>query len=153
MRAEDVDLRGSRARVLGKGQSAWEWLDLPQETVEAVGAWLALRPAGEGPLFLSLGGRRAGGPLTAWGVYWLVRTVSRACGCPATPHGLRHTAITDAIQRGYCLPDVQRFSRHRDLRTLQAYYDGCNATELDIAADVARREARNPSGRDNTRKS
>ncbi len=41
--------------------------------------------------------------------------------------------------------DVQRFSRHASLNTLQVYYDQVKGTAADIASDVARRPG-NPSG-------
>jgi site-specific recombinase XerD len=49
------------------------------------------------------------------------------------PHGLRHAAGTDALDAGVDLRKVQRFSRHKDLRTL-TLYDG---NRSDFAGDVA----------------
>ncbi|HVT40002.1 MAG TPA: hypothetical protein VHE78_13215 [Gemmatimonadaceae bacterium] len=50
-------------------------------------------------------------------------------------HGLRHAAITHALD--VCAGDVrkvQKFSRHRDLRTLTVYDDN----RQDVAGEVAK---------------
>jgi integrase/recombinase XerC len=54
------------------------------------------------------------------------------------PHGLRHAAITHALDvAGGDVRRVAKFSRHRDLRTLTIYDD--NRTDLagEVAALVA----------------
>ena len=53
----------------------------------------------------------------------LVRELGEAVGIRARPHGLRHAAITEALDRGTDVRAVQRFSRHRDLRVLLVYDD------------------------------
>ena len=54
---------------------------------------------------------------------------------PVRPHGLRHAAITEALNltRGN-VRAVQRFSRHRDLRVLMVYDDN----REDLGGEVAR---------------
>ena len=54
------------------------------------------------------------------------------------PHGLRHAAITEALDltKGN-VRAVQRFSRHRDLRTLTIYDDN----RQDLAGEIARQLA------------
>lgn len=74
--------------------------------------------------------------LTADGLYCIVMRLAQAAGCKASPHGLRHTAITDAILMQHSLADVQKFSRHTDLRTLQLYYDRVRGVAKDIATDI-----------------
>jgi integrase len=51
------------------------------------------------------------------------------------PHGLRHQAITRALDLGRDLRDVAKFSRHRDIRR-PAVYDDCRR---DVGGDFARR--------------
>jgi integrase len=52
-----------------------------------------------------------------------------------SPHGLRHAAITEALDlTGGDVRAVQRFSRHRDVRVLNIY-DDCRE---DLAGQVAR---------------
>ncbi|HEX9485609.1 MAG TPA: hypothetical protein VF976_00965 [Gemmatimonadales bacterium] len=54
------------------------------------------------------------------------------------PRGLRHAAITGALDLTGDQRAVQRFSRHKDVRTLTIYDDN----RQDLAGDVAWRVAR-----------
>ena len=57
---------------------------------------------------------------------------------PRTPHGLRHTAITAALDvSGGDVRAAARFSRHADGRTLQRYDDN----RTDLGGELARRVA------------
>lgn len=55
----------------------------------------------------------------------MVRRLARAAGIPfwrhSSPHSLRHTAITLALDAGEHLRDVQDLAGHRDPRTTQHY--------------------------------
>jgi integrase/recombinase XerC len=42
---------------------------------------------------------------------------------PVRPHGLRHEAITRAVEMGEPLHEVQATARHADPRTTQRYLD------------------------------
>jgi len=67
-----------------------------------------------------------------------VRRLGAAAGVRARPHGLRHAAITAALDAtGGDVRAVQKFSRHRDVRVLQRYDDN----RRDLAGGVARRVA------------
>jgi integrase/recombinase XerC len=82
--------------------------------------------------------RKGSGRLSAAGLYALVRRLGEQAGLKVWPHGLRHAAITEALDRtGGAVRAVQRFSRHRDLRTLIVYDD----RRVDLAGDVARQVA------------
>jgi integrase/recombinase XerC len=135
----DLDREGSRLAVLGKGRTAKEWLTVPAPTLEALGAWLAVRGERPGPLFHRLD-RAAGaapGRLTGEAVRLIVRDLGRKGGLarPARPHGLRHLAITTALDRtGGDVRSVQRFSRHKKLDVLMIYDD----RRRDPAGAVAR---------------
>lgn len=139
----DVELAAAAASVsvLGKGRTERERVTLPAETRAAVAAWLAVRGTAPGPLFRSMD--RAGqgsGRLSTTSVYRIVRQLGDRVGIRARPHGLRHAAITDALDgSGGNLRGVAKFSRHRDLRTLERYDD--NRTDLagSIASLVAGR--------------
>jgi integrase/recombinase XerD len=74
-----------------------------------------------GPLFASSRNRR----LTPKAVWELVRRTARgaqiATWSKLSPHSLRHTAITLALDAGAPLRDVQDFAEHRDARTTRRY--------------------------------
>src|ERR1051326_5106142 len=135
----DWDRTAGTIAVPGKGRAAKVALSLPPPTRKALEAWLAVRGPAAGPLFRSLD--RAGkgnGRLSAAGLYALVRKLGQQAGLKVWPHGLQHAAITEALDRtGGDVRAVQRFSRHRDLRTLMIYDD----RRCDLAGEVARQVA------------
>jgi len=132
----DVDLPGSRLSILGKARSQKEFVTLPEPTKDALSAWLDVRGAHDGPLFINFD--RAGkgsGRLTGAAVYHMVRKLGAATGLEVRPHGLRHLAITSALDlTNGDMRAVQKFSRHRDVRVLNTYDDN----RLDLAGKVAR---------------
>ena len=132
----DVDLTGDRISILGKGRSQKEYLTIPEPTKAALAAWIKIRGMQDGPLFPNFDRSKKGsGRLTGAAVYYIVRRLGAASGLIARPHGLRHSAITAALDltRGD-VRAVQKFSRHRDVRVLSAYDDN----RQDLAGDVAR---------------
>jgi integrase/recombinase XerC len=137
----DVDLDRGRLAVTGKGDVERTIIALPAPTQRAIGGWLEARGRDPGPLFLGLDGTgrvRGGVRLSGPGLWSIVRTLGRRAGLVAWPHGLRHTAITRALEAtNGDLRKVQRFSRHRDVRAVMHYDD--NRTDLGgtIAAIVA----------------
>ena len=132
----DVDLAGNRLSILGKARSQKEYVTVPEPTKAALAAWLEVRGTHEGPLFANFD--RAGkgsGRLTGAAVYYIVRALGAASGLVVRPHGLRHLAITSALDltKGD-MRAVQKFSRHRDVRVLNAYDDN----RQDLGGEVAR---------------
>ncbi len=75
--------------------------------------------------------------LGASSIYRIVRGLGEHIGVCARPHGIRHTAVTEAIKlaarEGFDLSIVQAFSRHADPRILFLYRD----TEGDPQASVS----------------
>jgi len=64
----------------------------------------------------------------------MIRKMSVEKGIDATPRGLRHTAITAALDlTGGDVRAVQRFSRHRDIRVLLRYDDN----RMDLGGKIA----------------
>lgn len=135
----DVDLQAGTLDVLGKGRTAKERLTIAPPTVAAVRAWLEVRGTEAGPLFVSLDNahRRQLRRLSGTGVYDLVRELGDGAGVRARPHGLRHAAITEALDRGTDVRAVQRFSRHRDLRILLVYDDNREDLGGKVACAIA----------------
>ena len=134
----DVDLDAGTVRVLGKGRTERIALTLPAPTLEALRAWLAVRGTEPGPLFVNYDRAGKGRRLTGTSLYRLVRRLGAGVGLTVRPHGLRHAAITEALEltRGD-LRRVQRFSPHRDVRTIGRYDDN----RQDLGGEVARQVA------------
>lgn len=68
---------------------------------------------------------RTGGRMTQKAVWTLVRRTARRAGIAdwsrLSPHSLRHTSITLALDAGAPLRDVQDFAGHQDARTTRRY--------------------------------
>jgi integrase/recombinase XerC len=110
--------------LMGKGRRAREWISLPKPTRAALEAWVQVRGNFPGPLFVALDRTNAGHRLTGTAIYDIVRKLGDAVGVRARPHGLRHTAITSVLDKlNGNVRDAQKFSRHRDVRTLMIYDD------------------------------
>lgn len=137
----DVELKTGALWIFGKGRRAKELITMPQTSRTAVKAWLQTRGAKAGPLFLSLSRANYHGRLVTRGVYRIIRDLGAAAGVHVRPHGIRHTAITQAIdlaaQRGLSIDVVRHFSRHRSLATLMVYRDELENKQRDIAAWVS----------------
>jgi integrase/recombinase XerC len=158
---EDVELDAAGAPVaiwvLGKGREARERFSLPPATSAALASWLRVRATlADGSRRLSSGGRPlfvaldsgAGRPgrggaerppvqrLTRFAVNDRLHRLAHAIGVARlTPHMLRHSAITAALDSGASIRDVQRFSRHADPRVVLRYDDN----RQDIAGQLAAR--------------
>src|SRR5207249_10765022 len=93
----DVNLADGTLAVLGKGRTGKESLTLPEPTQQAVRAWLVLRGTEPGPLFRNVDRAKKARRLTTTSVYRLVRALGAKVGLVVRPHGLRHAAITAAL--------------------------------------------------------
>jgi integrase/recombinase XerC len=129
LRLEDLELARGAVWVLRKRAVVRQLLTLPEETREALGGWLALRGRRPGPLFPGAPAEHRG-PLTARAVQQMTRRLGLG-----NPHGLRHLAITEALERtGGDVRKVQRFSGHVDINNVLRYDDA----RIDLAGSVAR---------------
>ena len=118
----DVDLERGTVAVLGKGQAEKQLLALPATTKKAIGEWVRSRGAKPGALFVNFDRARKGGRLTGTSLWRIVKAYGLR-----RPHGLRHTAITEAVKAaraaGLGIEEVRDYSRHADVRTLMIYRD------------------------------
>jgi integrase/recombinase XerD len=121
--------RGHRTiKVIGKGVKTRE-LPMPPPLAHDVDDYLGYRAGIEqktvdrltGPLFCTLTGKRLDEPA----VFRLVRRIAEQAGLPAaailSPHGLRHSVATAALDAGAELRDVQDLLGHMDPRTTRRY--------------------------------
>lgn len=131
----DLELEAGTVAVLGKKRTEKEPLTVPEETKAALESWLEARGTEPGPLFTNFDRAGKGNRLTVRSVNRIVKELGLAVGLKTTPHGLRHAAITEALDKtNGNLRAVARFSRHRDMRTLRVYDDN----REDLGGEVAR---------------
>lgn len=122
----------------GKGRTEREWISLPTEVQRALERWIRVRGDAPGPLFTALDHCNRGHRLTGSAVYAIIRRLGSDVGAVARPHGMRHVGITRALEvmQGD-VRKVQKFSRHRDVRTLMIYDDARTDAGGEVAARVA----------------
>ena len=122
---EHLDLPGGTVSVMGKGRRERITLTLPEPTREALAAWLTFRGEEDGPLFTSMDHAGKGsGRLTGRALHQVVQAIGRKVDLHVWPHGLRHAAITTALDMtAGDVRSVARFSRHSDIRVLSRYDD------------------------------
>ena len=124
----DLDIERGLLAVKSKGHRDKDLLALPSPTRAALQAWLTVRGSHPGPLFRNFDrAKKSPERLTGTGIYNLLERLGRKLKLHIRPHGLRHTAITEAIKSaraaGIGLEEVQDFSRHKDIKTLLIYRD------------------------------
>jgi len=144
---DDVDVEGGVIAVSVKGLGEQEIRTLPDETCMVIERWIDARGSNPGPLFVNFDRAKKGdGRLSGTSIYRIVRGLGDKAGLAARPHGLRHAAITEALDlTGGDIRAVARFSGHRKIETLMIYDDNRH----DIAGDVARLVASNAVRRSN----
>jgi integrase/recombinase XerC len=138
----DLDLMAGTVAVLGKGRRQKDILALPEPTQAALRGWLTIRGWQPGPVFTNFDRARKGsGRLTGVSLYRIVRALGAQVGFTVRPHGLRHTAITEACKaaqaHGIALEEVLDFSRHTDVKVLMIYRDRERNVQRTLAALVA----------------
>ena len=71
----------------------------------------------------------------------MVRILGKRVGVETRPHGIRHTAVTEAVKAatatGMGLEEVMDFSRHRNVHTLMIYRDRERNVQGKLAEMVA----------------
>ncbi len=136
-------LKTTRLRCLGKVMYQKAILSLPKPTAIALKSWLAVRSSNRGPLFVgcTIRGKKKTKRLSPISIYKVVRSIGERVGVRTRPHGLRHTAISEAVrlvqQNGMDLTSILKFSRHSNMTTLQFYLDQESRLQGKIADLVA----------------
>jgi integrase/recombinase XerC len=123
---DHADLDGERLSIMGKGRAERELLTLPAEARKALERWLSFRKSTDPdePLFVSLSSGMQEGRISGSGVYHLIATLGERAGVKARPHGLRHTAVTEALDVfSGDYRKARAFSRHSSLDIVRRYDD------------------------------
>jgi integrase len=125
----DLQTQGGRLvlRVQGKGRIEADELVVITHAplADALYAWLAIRGAVEGALFVSLSDRSQQRRLSTRAIRAIVKRAYTAAGVVGkrkTTHSLRHTAISTAIRNGAPVQNVRALARHANLETTMIYY-------------------------------
>jgi len=120
---------------MGKGRRERISLILPAPTIAALASWLSFRGEEAGPLFTSMDHAGKGSErLTGRVLHQVVSAIARQVGLTVWPHGLRHAAITTALDLTVGdVRSVAKFSRHADIRVLSRYDDN----RADMAGVIA----------------
>lgn len=123
----DFEPETRRVSILGKGRGTQkEAVTISSRCAGAVQAYLFHAGHTEGALFRNRvhDPGKADQRLTPDGLYHLIGEYGSRIGVKLTPHKLRHSAITAALDAtGGDVRRVQRLSRHKDIRTLSIYDD------------------------------
>ena len=134
----DVDLDAPAVAVLGKKRRERVWVALPDPTSEALTKWIDARGVEPGPLFVSLARNTPRRRIDGVDVYRIVRAYGTAVGHRVTPHGLRHAAVTRALELvGGNIRVVQVYARHARPDTTTIYDDKRRGLGYEAAASVA----------------
>ena len=132
------DYLDDRIRILGKGHSAPEWIRLPVSVCDHLRKWIAWRGSKPGALFVAKAKNDRMTPMAHSSVYRQLMRLGHKISdhCTVRPHGLRHRAITAALDAtGGDVRRVMRFSRHKSITTVLRYDDERDHER--IAANVA----------------
>lgn len=132
-----------RLMIRGKGRGTQkEPVTLSQGTVDAIAAYLEEAGHADGALFRNLDRRPGcqGDRITTNGLRFIVGEYGRLAGVEGlTPHKLRHSAITAALDaHNGDVRKVQRLSRHAKLETLQRYDDNRADLQGEVTNTLAR---------------
>jgi len=113
--------RGHRTLFIHRKGHKTATIPLAPRTARALDLYIGERTSG--PIFLNLDGTQR---LDRHGAARIVRRLSRRAGIDKniTPHSLRHSFITAALDAGVPLRDVQEAASHSDPRTTMRYDRG-----------------------------
>lgn len=121
LRMEHLRLDDCEVLVRGKGMTGLHPVTVSESTVEALRLWLHVRGPGPGFVFTVRDASKMMGRTTFWR---MVKRMGARANVTLRPHGLRHSAITAALDAtGGDVRKVQKFSRHKKVETVLKYDD------------------------------
>jgi integrase/recombinase XerC len=131
---EHIDLYTGTLSILGKGKHQTQVMTLAGPTKDALKEWMKIRGEEDGALFRGFDPGKLAQRLTGHGLYMIIKNIGDKAGIHVKPHGLRHAAITYALQAtNGNVRKVQKFSRHADVKTLCMYDDA----RTDVAGEIS----------------
>ena len=136
-RLDIADFDGSRLWIVGKGHTDKEPMTVPPQAAESLRAYIALRGAASGPMFVCCDNAHAEERLTTDGIYAITKSLAERAGVigPVSPHRFRHSGTTEALNlTNGDVRRVRKLTRHASIETLLLYDDA----RRDDAGAVAR---------------
>jgi integrase/recombinase XerC len=141
---EDIDRDGCKLWIRGKGRAQKESRSLPERTLAALSAWLAIRgqvaAADERAVFVNLSGPTdtRGRRITGRSLHRAIAGLGAHVGIKTRPHGLRHASITAALDANNGdVRAVQQHARHANPQTTMRYDDNRRDLAGKVAASLA----------------
>ncbi len=132
---EHVDRRQKRLHVQLKGDRERVWKYLDNLTWSSVEAWLEVRGPNPGAVFCTL---KSFGRMQQTAINRMLERRSKQAGIErARPHGLRHTAITRALDMGMNIVDVSRFADHAKIDTTMVYDDRRHREDTTVPSAIS----------------
>ena len=144
LRRADFEQEGARIWIVGKGRGTQKQaVTVSRRCVQAIEFTLSDRGeiAPNAPLFVNFHRGYAENRLSEAGLYFLIREYAEQAGfdAPLSPHRLRHTAITMALDAsGGDIRKVQRLSRHVKMETLRIYDDNRQDLQGEMTNSLSR---------------
>lgn len=135
LRYEDIDVVPRMLTLIGKGDKQRR---VPiAGAIEHVMAWVRARGAFPGKLLVRFTphGAMTRHGLSVEGVYYVLRELGERCGVKFTPHDGRRTRLTELLDSGVDIAQVQRFAGHANIATTQKYD---RRDDVKLAESVAR---------------
>ncbi len=140
----DFEADGARIWIIGKGRGTQrQAITISRRCIQAITAALADRnePEPTAPLFANFHRGHTEKRLSESGLFTIIREYAKRAGfdAPLSPHRLRHTAITMALDAsGGDIRKVQRLSRHVKMETLQIYDDNRQDLQGEMTKSLSR---------------
>lgn len=131
---EHVESGALAVWILGKARKQRQRLTLPDKARDALRSWMVARGEEPGPLFVALDVAAYGKRLTGDGLCRVIKKIGKKAGVSVKPHGLRHAAITRALDvTNGDIRKVRQFSRHKSHDLLIRYDDN----RKDFAGEIS----------------
>ena len=134
LNVNDLHLARKIAYIQGKGRDDLEPISLHPETVRMLREYVASNRVADGALFTSNSNNSLRQRLSTRSLQNIVKDSFQELGIEKSVHGLRHYYATKLI-RAYKgdLLQVARYTRHRNISTLEVYFD-----DVESEADLPR---------------
>lgn len=113
--------------IVGKGQAQKQIITISEASTQAILAWLNARKTTDpdAPLFVAVSHNKRGHRLTGEALRQLVEGYCLKVGVTKkmSPHRIRHSSITHALDETGDVRKVQKLSRHKKIETVMIYDD------------------------------